>query len=356
MYVSARWVETGIFMVQTSLTALGWSDHFSTQIDADELGVTPPARIIDVYRKQVSALSETGEITLTLPPNISARDLTVGDWILFNPEDGRVVTLLERYTILRRQSAGAGATQQLIAANVDTLMIVTSCNADFNLARLERYLTLAHSNDVEPLLVLTKADLALDNEEYKDQAKKLSPGVDVVTLNAKDVQSLNQLTAWLQSGKTAALVGSSGVGKSTILNGLTGADTATQDIREDDAKGRHTTTSRSLRKVISYGWLVDTPGIRSLGLGESNKGLERVFSDLYDIAGSCKFSDCSHEAEPKCAINAAIECGEQDVTRVLRWKKLIKENQRNTETITKERTRLKSLVRRKKPAAQKKKL
>lgn len=354
LHVDVRWVETGILMSQTSLTTLGWSDHFSTQVDADELKATPPARIIDVYRKQVSVLSETGEVTLTLPPSISARDLTVGDWVLTNPEDGRVASLLERHTMLCRQSAGAGATQQLIAANVDTLMIVTSCNADFNLARLERYLTLAHSNDVEPLLVLTKADLAADSEDYKAQAKKLSPGVDVVTLNAKDAQSLNQLTAWLQVGNTAALVGSSGVGKSTILNGLTGADTATQDIREDDAKGRHTTTSRSLRRAISGGWLVDTPGIRSLGLGESNKGLERVFSDLYEIAGLCKFSDCGHEAEPKCAINAAVECGEQDAERVARWKKLIKENLQNTETITKERVRLKSLVRRKKPAAQKK--
>jgi ribosome biogenesis GTPase len=348
-------VETGILLMpQTSLAALGWSDYFSNQADGVDMGKTPPARIIDVYRKQVSVLSEVGEITLTLPPSISARDLTVGDWVLSNPDDNRVVSVLSRHTLLCRQSAGAGATQQLIAANVDTLMIVTSCNADFNLARLERYLILAQSNDVTPLLVLTKTDLVDNSEAYKQNATQLSPGVEVVALNAKDEKSLEQLATWLEGGKTVALVGSSGVGKSTIMNGLTGAGSATQSIRDDDAKGRHTTTSRSLRWAKFGGWLIDTPGIRSLGMGESAKGLERVFSDLTELATLCKFSDCSHETEPKCAINAAVEHGDQNAERVSRWKKLLKENQVNTESIIKERTRLKGLVRRKKPVAQKK--
>ncbi len=341
-------------MADSSLIALGWSDHFDDQIEDDAFVDTPPARISDINRKQISAFGASGEITLDLPPSISAGDLTVGDWILTDPETNRVLSLLERFTILQRQSAGAGITRQLIAANVDTLMIVSSCNADFNLARLERYLILAQSNHTKPLIVLTKTDLVDNGADYQKQAAALSPDVDAVLMNAKDLTSLNQLSPWVDAGKTAALVGSSGVGKTTIRSGLTGIEAATQAIREDDAKGRHTTTARSLRPTLAGGWLIDTPGIRSLGLGESDEGLERVFSDLTDIAHSCKFSDCSHETEPKCAIRAAVDDGTLDGQRVQRWKKLLRENEQNSKTIAKERERLSNLSKRSKSYAKKK--
>ncbi|KAB7613746.1 ribosome small subunit-dependent GTPase A [Amylibacter sp. SFDW26] len=341
-------------MVDSSLIALGWSDHFDDQITSDAFVNTPPARISDIYRKQISAYSAAGEITLDLPPSMSAGDLTVGDWILTDPETNRVLSVLDRHTLLQRQSAGAGITRQLISANVDTLMIVSSCNDDFNLARLERYLILAQSNDTQPLIVLTKIDLTDDSETYRKQAEALSPDVQAITINSKDPASLDQLSPWVQAGKTAALVGSSGVGKSTILSGLTGIKVATQGIREDDSKGRHTTTARSLRPALAGGWLIDTPGVRSLGLGESDEGLERVFSDLTEIAHGCKFSDCKHETEPKCAIRAAVDVGTLDGVRVERWKKLLKENEQNSKTIAKERERLSNLGRHSKSYAKKK--
>ena len=341
-------------MADSSLIALGWSDHFDDQIEEAAFVNTPPARISDINRKQISAFSASGEVTLDLPPTMSAGHLTVGDWILTDPETNRVLSILERHTVLQRQSAGAGITRQLISANVDTLMIVSSCNDDFNLARLERYLILAQSNDTQPLIVLTKIDLTDDAESYRQQAEALSPDVQAIAINSKDPASLAQLSPWVEAGKTAALVGSSGVGKSTILSGLTGIKVATQGIREDDSKGRHTTTARSLRPALAGGWLIDTPGVRSLGLGESYEGLERVFSDLSEIAHSCKFSDCSHETEPKCAIRNAVDDGSIDGVRVERWKKLLKENEQNSKTIAKERDRLNSLGRRSKSYAKKK--
>ncbi len=341
-------------MAERSLIALGWSDHFDDQIEDVAFVNTPPARISDINRKQISAFSAHGEMTLDLPPTMSAGDLTVGDWILTDPGTNRVLSVLDRHTLLQRQSAGAGITRQLISANVDTLMIVSSCNDDFNLARLERYLILAESNDTQPLIVLTKIDLTDDAESYRQKAEALSPDVQAIAINSKDPASLDQLSPWVKAGKTAALVGSSGVGKSTILSGLTGIKVATQGIREDDSKGRHTTTARSLRPALAGGWLIDTPGVRSLGLGESDEGLERVFSDLAEIAHGCKFSDCSHETEPKCAIRTAVDAGALDNVRVERWKKLLKENEQNSKTIAKERERLSNLGKRSKSYAKKK--
>lgn len=326
-------------MTDLTLADLGWSAQFASHRDADDLDTYPPVRLSEVHRDRVEAMTPTGEISLGLPPALSAGDLAVGDWVQHDPAKGRVHALLPRKTLLNRRAAGTDARDQLIAANVDTLMIVTSCNADFNIARLERYLALATGAGALPLVILTKADMAEDAEAYRRQAERMSPLVTALALDARDPEALDALTPWLRPGETAALVGSSGVGKSTLLNGLTGEAAVTQGIREDDAKGRHTTTARSLRRTRSGGWLIDTPGMRALRLSDSADGIAQVFSDLEDLAQSCKFSDCAHESEPGCAIQAAIAAGELEEDRLRRWQKLAREDRYNSETIAEARAR-----------------
>jgi len=261
----------------------------------------------------------------------------VGDWVL--AEGGRVTRLLDRTTLIKRLAAGDTPRAQLIAANVDTLAIVSSCNSDFNPARLERYLAMAMSAGCVPLIVLTKADQTDDPEDYRRRAEALSPLVVAVTLDAREPDNVTALEPWCGSGQTLALVGSSGVGKTTIQNALTGTSEATQGIREDDAKGRHTTTARALRRTLAGGWLIDTPGMRELRLAEAGEGIEAVFADLSELAATCKFTDCKHETEPGCAIKAAIAAGDLDEERLLRWKKLAREDRHSTETIHEARNR-----------------
>ena len=317
-------------------TDLGWSNHFAAQIPAP----TPDHihRVIAVHRDRLTGLSPAGERVLLPRAGQSTGAFAVGDWVAASP-DGMIAQTLERKSLLSRRAAGSGAQTQLIAANVDVLFITSSCNADFNLARLERYLALAHQAGCYPVIVLTKADACDDAHDYVRQAEALEPFLTVLAVNAHDAGDLRSLLAWCPSGQTGALVGSSGVGKTTLTNGLAQAQHATASIREDDAKGRHTTTSRALRRMTNGGWLIDTPGMRALRMLDNSDGIDEVFADLVELSQSCRFSDCAHVSEPGCAIQGAVEAGTLDPDRLRRWQKLLREDRMNSETVAQARAR-----------------
>lgn len=317
-------------MNNTTLADLGWSDHFARQLDGAH-----PFRITEVHRDTVTALSTTGEHRLSAPMGTGA--VAVGDWVTATNES--IDRVLTRHSVLERRTAGTDVRLQLIAANVTTLAIVTSCNADFNEARLERYLVLAAEADCLPLIVLTKADQSEDTKTYLKKAERLSPLVTALALNAKDQSDVQRLSPWVKPGDTLALVGSSGVGKTTLRNALTGQAAATQDIREDDARGRHTTTARAMVRTTLGGWLIDTPGMRALRLSGASDGISAVFEDIEELAGRCRFNDCAHETEPGCAIQNAIKEGSLDPDRLKRWRKLVSEEERTTETVAQARAR-----------------
>ncbi len=314
-------------MTQQTLAGLGWSAFFLSQLDLDELSLTP-ARVSAVHRSRLEALTEAGPVSVE-PGDTGS--YAVGDWLLL---DGpRVVRRLDRRSVLARKAAGTGAERQLIAANVDTLLIVSSCNADFNPGRLERYLALAAEAGCEAVVLLTKADLVEDAADYACKAEKLARGLIAMPVNATDPAVAGMLAPWTKAGRTVALLGSSGVGKTTLTNALTGRADATQAIREDDAKGRHTTTHRALVPIPSGGWLIDTPGMRELRLADVADGIAEVFSDIEEIAENCRFRDCSHASEPGCAVQAAIAEGALDPRRLASWEKLRREDRYNSETL-----------------------
>ncbi len=257
----------------------------------------------------------------------------MGDWVLVEPDTRMLVRRLDRKTLLQRRTEG-GRGPQLIAANIDTLFIVSSCNDDLNPARLERYLALANEAGTTPVIVLTKADQVADASPYRERAAALQRDLAVVTVNAKSPDAALVLAPWCAPGQTVALVGSSGVGKSSLLNVLSAKAPEdaqpTGSVREADAKGRHTTTSRSLHAIAGGGWVIDTPGIRALQVSDMSDGLDLLFAEVSELAPACRFRDCTHAHEPGCAVQAAVSGGRIDPARLERWRKLQAENRSNT--------------------------
>jgi ribosome biogenesis GTPase / thiamine phosphate phosphatase len=319
-----------------TLAGLGWSNFFLSQLDETELPMTP-VRVAGVHRGRIDGLSEAGSVTLPFTGTFSAGDLAIGDWVLSDGE--RIVRSLDRKTELSRRAAGTGNAMQLIAANVDTLFIVTSCNADFNPARLERYLALSAEAGTEAVILLTKSDTTPDADSYRVQAERLSRNLTVLALDARDPGVAVTLGAWCRPSQTVALLGTSGVGKTTLTNTLTGLVGATGPIRESDARGRHTTTIRSLHAMSGGGWMIDTPGMRALSLADAAEGIDAVFEDVVELARLCRFRDCTHKSEPGCAVRQAINDGTLDEARLNRWEKLKREDRHNSETPAEARER-----------------
>ena len=326
-----------IMTAMDTLKSLGWRPFFQSQLDTENQ--LTPARVLGVHRGRIDVAHATGHESIALSGRSATLGITVGDWVLVDREGPVVRQRLERSSLFQRKAPGTGGEVQLIAANVDNLFIVTSANRDFNIARLERYLAIARDAGVFPVIVITKADTVDSVDELVNAAAALSPGTVVEALDARNSQDVEILRPWCESGQTVALLGSSGVGKSTLINTLAGTHQDTRAVRQDDQRGRHTTTSRSMHRLSQGGWLIDTPGMRELQLFDVADALDEVFSDVAGFAALCRFADCAHESEPGCAVTAAIDAGDLDADRLRRFRKLQSEDRRNTETLAERRSR-----------------
>lgn len=333
--------EHSMNLQSTTLQQLGWKPFFQQQLRLEDFADFNIGRVAEHHRDRIIVISEQGQQSLTFKKY--DEKVCVGDWVLFD-DQFRVRRILERQSLFERKASGSKITTQLIAANIDTVMIVSSLNHDFSLSRIERYLTLAHEAMVQPVILLTKADLCADVDVKREQVQQLDSMLDVQTLNALDVQAISSLEAHCTKGKTIAFMGSSGVGKSTLVNRLLGFESMqTAEIREDDSKGRHTTTHRALKVLQAGGILMDTPGMRELQLGSSKHGVSETFAEITELARQCRFSDCSHDSEPNCAVQLAIKNEEIPIRRLYNYQKLIKEQAQNGATLVEKRLKDKAL-------------
>ena len=317
------------------LRALGWSKYFADQATSAALSKTPPVRITQVHRNTLHI--QGVDLDMIIP---GLHGVTVGDWLLFDADAPRNSQLLSRKSLIKRRAPGHDRKEQLIAANLDTAFVVTSCNNDFSLARLERYVAMAHEAGVTPVIILSKIDLTTEASDFAAQAQSISPQLSVVCLDARSPEAVELLRPWCQAGQTVAFLGSSGVGKSTLTNSLAGNEAiATQDVRASDDKGRHTTTGRQLHILPSGCAVLDTPGMREIQLTDVSVGLEETFADLHALKQNCRFNDCAHKTEPGCAVQAAVASGEVDVPRLQRWLKLVAEDAENTKFLANRKLR-----------------
>ncbi|WP_413294691.1 ribosome small subunit-dependent GTPase A [Bdellovibrio sp. HCB185ZH] len=303
------------------LFLFGWDDFFESQLPND-MSFLFPARVVceerNLYRvqsgfEQVFWASVTGKMQF----NASSRSQypAVGDWVLVElpaqSDRGVIHQVLERKSTIHRKQVGSSSDMQILSTNVDYAFITTSVNADLNYRRIERYLAVAYDAGVVPVILLTKADTVEGSiDEVLADVQTEFPGVKVHTLSKDEFHQAEFLAEYLKKGTTSVVIGSSGVGKSTLVNFLIGEDVIkTQEIREDDEKGRHTTTSRHLYISRYGGLIIDTPGMRELQLSDHAEGLSNQFAEVEELIRHCRFSDCQHQTEPGCAVNAALDDG-----------------------------------------------
>ena len=309
-------------MIEFDKVTLGWNPFFQEQYDREAAHDCYPGRISLIHRSHCVVWSAKGEQHPDIGAFHEPKNIAVGDWVLLPHDGNQPIRILQRLNVLSRKAAARKADTQLMAANVDSLFIVSSCDQDFDESRIERYLALSAEIDIEPVIVLTKADLADDVEPFTRSARSLQHGVSVECIDARNAEHVTTLKALCATGQTVALVGASGVGKSTLINTLADAGQRTCEVSSFDGKGRHTTTARSLHLLHNGGVLIDTPGMRELELTACEKGIEAVFADVSRVLGHCKFANCTHKNEPDCAIRTAIEAGELDIDRWHRYQTL----------------------------------
>jgi ribosome biogenesis GTPase len=312
-------------LTQLTLASLGWDEHYGTEFEpyAD---VAVPGRVVRVDRGAVDVL--TADNPVRVATNSDDEPLAVGDWVALVATDDRrwsVETLLPRRGAIRRAVVSGESHAQVVAANIDVVLVAVPAIPEPRIGMVERMVALAWDSGATPVVVLTKADLVADPQTVAADLAASAPGVDVVAVSATTPGGLDGLAPYLTTGRTACLLGRSGAGKSTLVNALLGTDhLATREIRSD-GKGRHTTTHRELVVLPTGACLVDTPGLKGVGLWLSDDGLDRAFADIEELVPLCRFADCRHETEPGCAVLAAIDAGTLPERRLESWRKLQRE-------------------------------
>jgi ribosome biogenesis GTPase len=321
------------------IRSYGWSDGLQHDFQAFADQGLAPARVIIQRRGAYRIISDAGEVEARITGRL-AHEATeggypvTGDWVAAELDSSgglaMIQAVLPRASVFTRRAAGESGAVQVVAANIDVAFVTASLNADLNPRRLERYLAMAHESGARPVIVLTKADVCDDVAALVSEIQATAAGVRVLAISSRTGQGLDALRAEMAPGSTAVLLGSSGVGKSTLVNALAGHEKmATREIREDDARGRHTTTHRELVLLPSGALILDTPGMRELGLADAEAGLAAAFADFQGeidgLAEDCRFRDCAHGSEPGCAVRAALEDGRLDRERWESFGKLRRE-------------------------------
>jgi ribosome biogenesis GTPase len=319
-----------------TLKQLGWKNFYQQQVDVENTFI--PARVSRQDRSGYQLMSEIGKLNGSLPgksrlETTSRAELpTVGDWVLVSQADVAnsdqviIQQTLERSTKFSRKKAGEEFDEQVVAANIDTIFIVTGLDDNFNVKRIERYLLLTWASGATPVIILNKADMCTDIDIKVEQVQKIAAGTVILVVSATNENGIDQLRAWISEGTTVAVLGSSGVGKSTLINCLLGySHFKTGDVREADSKGRHTTTHRELCLIDSGGLIIDTPGMREIQFWIDKDSTISSYNDVEGYAQNCKFHDCSHETEPDCAVKKAIETETLSAERFVSYLKFQKE-------------------------------
>ncbi len=318
---------------------LGWDNGWAAEFAPFAGGRRRPARVVAAHRGAWILALEDGDRDAVLAGRLRHEALrpadlpAVGDWVAAEADAAAagpavIAAVLPRRTAFRRAADdGTISSEQVLASNADVALVVTGLDGDFNLRRLERYLAVAWSGGATPVVLLNKADAAADPEGARLAAGAVAPGVDVRLISAREGLGVPELARdHLRPGRTAVVLGSSGAGKSTLLNALLGEERAqTRAVREADARGRHTTTHRELHRLPGGGLLIDTPGIRALGVGGADDGLAPAFADVAELAASCRFADCRHDGEPGCEVRAAVAEGRLPADRLASHRKLERE-------------------------------